>query len=98
MGHAFEFAVLQREPAGPTPDQMKGAFKAFSHLTDADAVRLAVGARGILMRHLGQDTARAVQQALEAEGAAVLIVPERDLPALPEGEEIRRAAAVGARF
>lgn len=90
MVNAVQFAVLQREPEAPTPEQMKGAFKAFNHLTDADAVRLAVSARGILMRHLGQDTARAVQQALQAEGVGVTIVSERDLPRLPEALSLHR--------
>jgi hypothetical protein len=90
MGASPQFAVLQKEIAGPTPDQMKRAFRAFTHLTDADAVRLAVSARGILMRHLRQDQARAVQRALQAEGAAVTMVAERNLPELPEGLALHR--------
>jgi hypothetical protein len=90
MGNPIQFAVLQKDPGGLTVEQVKRAFKAFSHLTDADAVRLAVGARGILMRHLGQDSARALQLALQAEGAGVIIVAERDLPQLPEGLSLHR--------
>ena len=45
MGHSIQFALLQKEAIGPTADQLKRAFKAFSNLTDADAVRLAAGAR-----------------------------------------------------
>jgi len=66
MGHSIQFALLQKEAIGPTADQLKRAFKAFSNLTDADAVRLAAGARGILMKHLGQDAARALQSAFQA--------------------------------
>jgi hypothetical protein len=90
MGSPIQYAVLQKAPGSLTVDQVKRAFKAFSHLTEADAVRLAVGARGILMRHLGQDSARALQLALQAEGAGVTIVAERDLPQLPEGLSLHR--------
>jgi hypothetical protein len=90
MANILQYAVLQKDPVRPTPEQMKQAFKAFRHLTDADAVRLAVGARGILMRHLGSQMARAVQRALQAAGVAVSIVPERDLPRLPEGLSLQR--------
>jgi hypothetical protein len=90
MGKATQFAVLQREPPGPTPDQWKRAFKSFSHLTDADAVRLAAGAHGILMKHLRQDAARALQSAFQAEGIRVAIVAENDLPRLPEARSLRR--------
>ncbi len=90
MGHLNQYAVLQRDPGSLTVDQVKRAFKAFNHLTDADAIRLAVGARGILLRHLGQDHARALQLALQAEGIGVSIVAERDLPQLPEGLSLHR--------
>jgi hypothetical protein len=90
MSHTLQFAVLQKEPAGPTADQLKRVFKSFSHLTDADAVRLAAGARGILLKHLGQDAARALQRALQAEGVGVVIVAESDLPKLPEGLSLHR--------
>ncbi len=90
MGNSIQFAVLQRDPAGPNPEQVKRAFKSFSHLTDADAVRLAVAARGILLRRLGSDAARALQLALQAEGVAVAIVAEQDLPRLPESLSLHR--------
>jgi hypothetical protein len=90
MGNSIHFALLQRDQAGLTADQVKRAFKTFNNLTDADAVRLAVGARGILMRHLGQDTARALQLALQAEGVGVMVVAENTLPKLPEGLALHR--------
>ena len=90
MTGTMQFAVLQKDPVGPTADQLKRVFKSFSHLTDADAVRLAVGARGILMKRLGSDAARALHRALQAEGVAVAIVAENDLPKLPEGLSLNR--------
>ena len=90
MGHSIQFALLQKEAIGPTADQLKRAFKAFSNLTDADAVRLAAGARGILMKHLGQDAARALQSAFQAGGIGTVIVAEEELPKLPEGRLLHR--------
>lgn len=90
MGNSIQFAVLQKGPVSPTADQMKRVFKSFSNWTDADAVRLAVGAHGILMRHQGQDAARAFQTALQAEGIGAVVVAEDDLPRLPEGRALRR--------
>jgi hypothetical protein len=84
MGNLIHYAVLQKEPAGPTPDQLKRAFKSFSNLTDADAVRVAFSARGILAKHLKRDEARALQLALQDEGVPVAVVAETNLPALPE--------------
>jgi hypothetical protein len=90
MGNPNQFAVLQKEPASPGADPLKRAFKSFSNLTDADAVRLALGAHGILMRHLGQDAARALQLALQAEGVSAVVVPEGDLPKLPVDRSLQR--------
>jgi hypothetical protein len=69
---------------------LKRAFRSFSTLTDADAVRLAVGAHGILMRHENHDAARAFQAALQAEGVAAAVVSENDLPTLPESKSLKR--------
>ena len=85
-----QFAVLQKDAAGASPEQLKRAFSSFSNLTEADAVRLAVSAHGILMRHVGRDEARAFQQALQAEGVGAAMVPEDELPQLPEGKLLHR--------
>jgi len=90
MATPIHFTLLQKEPIGPTTDQLKRAFKTFINLTDADAVRLAVGAHGILMKHLGQDTARALQLALQAEGVGVAMVAENNLPNLPEAQSLNQ--------
>lgn len=90
MGSSNQFAVLQAQLDSPAADRLKRAFKTFSHLTDADAVRLAVTARGILMRQIGYDAAHAFQLALEAEGIGAAVVAEADLPKLPEGRLLQR--------
>lgn len=89
MASPVHFAVLQREFSSPSAEQLKRAFSSFSHLTDADAVRLAVNARGILMRQLNRDSARAFLRALEAEGVNAAMVAEDELPRLPEAKSLR---------
>ncbi len=84
------YAVLQRDDARPTADQIRRAFRSFSHLTDADAVRLAANAQGILQRQLSSDTARAFHRALQAEGVAAAIVAESDLQLLPKSIALHR--------
>ena len=51
MSGPRQFAVLQKDSTSPTAEQLKRAFRSFSNLTDADAVRLAVGAHGIVVPH-----------------------------------------------
>lgn len=90
MTTSRQFAVLQKESTGPTADQLKRAFKSFSNLTEADAVRLASQNRGILLRQLPRGAALALQKAFQAEGVSVVVVSEDDLPRLPEGKAIHR--------
>jgi hypothetical protein len=90
MSSPRQFAVLQKDVSSPTAEQLKRAFRSFNNLTDADAVRLAVGAHGILTRHENHDAARAFQQALQAEGVPTALVPENDLPKLPEARMLQR--------
>ena len=91
MLNSIQFALLQKEAVRPTADQVKRALRSFSTWTDADAVRLAADAQGILMRHLGQDQARALQSAFHAEGVATAIVAESNLPKVPEIKSLQRA-------
>lgn len=85
-----QFAILLNEPQSPSADQLKSAFQPFSNLTDADAVRLALSARGILMRGMHSDAARALNMSLLAQGVAATVVAENALPVLPEGRTIHR--------
>lgn len=86
------YAVLQKDAARPTAEQIRRAFRSFSHLTDADAVRLAANAQGILQRQLSADAARAFHRALQAEGVAAAIVAESELLLLPESKSLHRLA------
>jgi hypothetical protein len=90
MSALRHYAVLQKDAIGPTADQLKRAFRSFHNLTDADAVRLAGGASGILLRHENHDAARAFQQALQAEGIGAVLVAENQLPVLPEARLLHR--------
>lgn len=84
------YAVLLRSEARPSADQIRRAFRSFSHLTDADAIRLAANAEGILMRQLTSDEARSFQRALTAEGVDAAFVSEANLPALPKKMALQR--------
>jgi hypothetical protein len=90
MAAVRQYAVLQRERGRPTAEQIRRAFRSFSNLTDADAVRLAANAEGILLRHRNSDEARALLRALEAEGVAAAMVAESDLCLLPESRSLHR--------
>ena len=90
MAGPRQFAVLQKDATSPTAGQLKHVFRSFYHLTDADAVRWAAGARGVLLRHADGDTSRAFQQALQAEGIGAVVVAEDELPKLPEGRSPQR--------
>ena len=89
MSTTRQYAVLQKD-ISPVADQMRRAFRSFNNLTDADAVRLAANAQGILLRHLGADEARAFHRALLAEGVAAAMVAESDLELLPASKSLHR--------
>jgi len=90
------YAVLQKDAARPTAEQIRRAFRSFSHLTDADAVRLAANAQGILLRQLSQDAARAFLHALQDQGVAAAIVAESELQLLPQCKSLHRLALTAA--
>lgn len=86
MNPAAQFAVLLRDDDRPSAEAIRRAFQCFQHLTDADAVRLAANAQGVLMRHLSADEARAFQHALGVEGVEAVVVNEQNLQFLPNSE------------
>lgn len=90
MAATQQYAVLQREVGQPAAEQMRRAFRSFSNLTDADAVRLAANAQGILLRHLSADQARAFHRALLTEGVAAALVAESELELLPASKALHR--------
>lgn len=90
MSVTRQYAVLQTDINRPVADPMRRAFRFFSNLTDADAIRLAANAQGILLRHLNADEARAFHRALSAEGVAAAMVAESDLELLPSSKSLHR--------
>lgn len=90
MSFANHYAVLVRGGMRPSAEQIRRAFRAFNHLTDADAIRLAANAEGILMRHLSSDEARAFHRALEAEGVVAAFVSESALVQLSQPTRLHR--------
>ncbi|HMP84247.1 MAG TPA: hypothetical protein PKA41_16235 [Verrucomicrobiota bacterium] len=98
MAFPVQFAVLLRELNTASAEQLKRAFSGFSNLTEADAVRMAVSARGVLQRRMNRDAARAFHQALEAEGVVAVIVPEEELPQLPDARVLHRVQLTPEAF
>lgn len=90
MAAHLQYAVLLRDAGSPNADAVRRAFRTFSHLTDADAIRLAANAQGILLRHLSADEARALQHALQAEGVNAALVNEAELRFLPASQMLHR--------
>jgi hypothetical protein len=90
MAGVAQFAVLQKQFAAVSAEHLKRAFSAFANLTDVDAVRLANNARGILMRQLNRDGARAFQKALLLQGVETIVVSDDDLPRLPDVKSLHR--------
>lgn len=84
------YAVLLRDAGAPSAEAIRRAFRTFSHLTDADAVRLAANAQGILLRQAGVDEAKALQRALLAEGVGAAVVAEEALRFLPASQLLHR--------
>ena len=82
--------LVQAEFVAPSADQLKRAFKSLKALTDADAVKLANDACGILIKNLSSDDAGLLQRALKSEGVTTEIVDAGDLPRLPDAKFVRR--------
>lgn len=98
MSVANHYAVLLRSETRPSPEQIRRAFRTFSHLTDADAIRLAANAEGVLMRGLSADEARAFHRALTGEGVDAACVAEANLPVLPKTIALHRIELTDAHL
>ena len=92
------YALLQLETAAPTADQLKRAFKPLKRMTEADAIKVAREAYGILMRNLPLDEASTLQRSLAGEGVPTEIVEAGQLPRLPEARFVRRAELQAGAF
>jgi hypothetical protein len=90
MAGTSSYAVLLRDAGRPDAERIRRAFGLFSHLTDADAIRLAANAQGILLRHLGADEGRALLRSLQAEGVPAALVNEAELNAFAAGQMLSR--------
>ena len=84
------YCLLQADSVAPTPDQLKRAFKSLKALTEADAIKLAREACGILVKQLSLADARTLQGALQGEGVATDLLDAVELPKLPDAKFVRR--------
>ncbi len=84
------YCLLQSGDLAPTADQLKRAFKSLKWMTDADAVKRANEACGILVKNLSPDDAAALEQAFQAEGVATEALDASQLPKLPDAKFVRR--------
>ncbi len=85
------YALVQSEATAPTAAQWKRAFKPLARRTEADAVKLANEAFGVLLRNLPLDEAGGLQRVLSDDGVPVAVVEMNELPRLPDPRFIRRA-------
>lgn len=90
MSATTTYAIVLREASRPNAEPIRRAFSNFHHLTEADAIRLAANAQGILMRQLPVDEAKALQSALVTEGVNAALVKDADLRFLPASEKLHR--------
>ena len=86
----MRYVIVQQDTVAPTLDQLKRAFPALKTLTEADAVKVANEACGLLVKNLLLDDAAVLQRALQREGVASEVVQASQLPKLPEPKFLRR--------
>ena len=85
----MSYALVQTTHARPPVEALERAFASGRGLTPADARFVADDAFGFLARDLELDDALFLQQSLGAEGIEVQVVPESDLPQMPEAKLFR---------
>ena len=90
MSGLAHFAISLKAAGHPPVEALKRAFASFTNLTETDAVRLAGGAPGFLLRQLRRDAAQALQRDLHAEGIDTVLVDEDEIPRLPGGKAVQR--------
>src|ERR1041385_1834633 len=84
------YCLLQLDSIAPNADQLKRAFRSLKILTDADAVKTAVEACGILVKNLTLESARGLQRVLRGEGVSTEVIDAAALPRLAEAKTVRR--------
>jgi len=80
----MNYALVQTTATQPSVEALARAFASGRGLTPADARFAADDAYGFLARDLTIEDALFLQQALSGEGVEVEVVPESDLPQLPD--------------
>lgn len=85
------YALLQTTLLPPPLAALERAFATGRGLTPADARFVADDAFGMLARNLSESDALFLQGTLTTEGIEVMVVPENDLPRLPDSRIFRRA-------
>jgi hypothetical protein len=85
------YALLQTTLIPPPLAALERAFATGRGLTPADARFVADDAFGMLARNLSESDALFLQGTLTTEGIEVMVVPENDLPRLPDSRIFRRA-------
>jgi hypothetical protein len=84
------YCLLQTDAVAPAAEQLKRAFMALKTLTEADAIKLAREACGILMKNLSLEDAGVLQRALQGQGVATELVDSTRLSNLPGAKVVHR--------
>src|SRR6266496_1652718 len=84
------YCLLQTDADVPPADQLKRAFRTLKTRTEADAIKLAREACGILMKNLSLEDAGVLQRALECEGVPTDLLDATRLLKLPDAKFVRR--------
>lgn len=87
----MRYALVQTTQSRPPLDALERAFACGRGLTPADAKFVADDAYGFLARDLSLEDALFLQNSLATEAIEVQVVPESDLPRLPESKLFRFA-------
>ncbi len=80
----MKYALVQTTQTRPALDALERAFACGRGLTPADAKFVADDAYGFLARDLAEEDALFLQNSLATESIEVQVVPESDLPRVPE--------------
>ncbi len=92
------YALLQTSLTPPSLEALERAFSSGRGLTPADARFVAGDAFGMLARDLSEEDALFLQGTLSAEGIEVEVVPETDIPKLPDPRMFRLAQSTDEAF
>ncbi len=83
-------ALVQTDLSAPTVEQLKRAFTALQTLTEADAIKVAREAYGILLKNLSREEASTLASVLRDQGVVAAAVEMDQLPRLPDAKFVKR--------